>query len=82
MAMIKRAAADVNQELGLLDSERARAIIQAAQEVIEGKSNNQFLVDRSQAGAGTSHNMNVNEVIANRATRLMGGKHRGISCSS
>ncbi len=74
MAMIKRAAAEVNQELGLLDSERARAIIQAAQEVIEGKWNDQFVVDPFQAGAGTSNNMNVNEVIANRATQLMGGK--------
>jgi fumarate hydratase class II len=74
MAMIKRAAAEVNQELDLLDSERARAIIQAAQEVIEGKWNDQFVVDPFQAGAGTSHNMNVNEVIANRATQLMGGK--------
>jgi fumarate hydratase, class II len=74
MAMIKRAAAEVNQELGLLDSERARAIIQAAQEVIEGKWNDQFVVDPFQAGAGTSHNMNVNEIIANRATQLMGGK--------
>ena len=74
MAMIKRAAAEVNQELGLLDRERARAIIQAAQEVIEGKWNDQFVVDPFQAGAGTSHNMNVNEVIANRATQLMGGK--------
>src|SRR5512134_10993 len=74
MAMIKRAAAEVNHELGLLDSERARAIIQAAQEVIDGKWNDQFVVDPIQAGAGTSHNMNVNEVIANRATQLMGGK--------
>ena len=74
MAMIKRAAAEVNQELGLLDSERAQAIIQAAQEVAEGKWNDQFVVDPFQAGAGTSHNMNVNEVIANRATQLMGGK--------
>jgi fumarate hydratase class II len=74
MAMIKRAAAEVNRDLGLLDSERANAIIQAAQEVIEGKWNDQFVVDPFQAGAGTSHNMNVNEVIANRATQLMGGK--------
>src|SRR5215216_5131425 len=74
MAMIKRAAAEINQELGLLDNERARAIIQAAQEVIEGKWNDQFVVDPIQAGAGTSHNMNVNEVIANRATQLLGGK--------
>ncbi len=74
MAMIKRSAAEVHEELGLLDSERARTIIQAAQEVIEGKWNDQFVVDPFQAGAGTSHNMNVNEVIANRATQLMGGK--------
>jgi len=74
MAMVKRAAAEVNQELGLLDGERANAIIKAAQEVIDGKWNDQFLVDPFQAGAGTSHNMNVNEVIANQATQLMGGK--------
>lgn len=74
MAMIKRAAAEVNRDLGLLDTERAKAIIQAAQEVIEGKWDNQFVVDPFQAGAGTSHNMNVNEVIANRATQILGGK--------
>ena len=74
MATIKCAAAKVNRDLGLLEAERAQAIIQAAQEVIDGKWNDQFLVDPIQAGAGTSHNMNVNEVIANRATQLMGGK--------
>jgi aspartate ammonia-lyase len=74
MAMIKRAAAEVNRDLGLLDNERANAIIKASQEVIDGKWNDQFVVDPIQAGAGTSHNMNVNEVIANRATQLMGGK--------
>ncbi len=74
MATIKRAAAEVNRDLGLLDSDRATAIIQAAQEVIEGKWNDQFVVDPIQAGAGTSHNMNTNEVIANRATQIMGGK--------
>ncbi|HET6822496.1 MAG TPA: aspartate ammonia-lyase, partial [Anaerolineales bacterium] len=73
MATIKRAAAEVNRDLGLLDSERAEAIIQAAQEVIEGKWNDQFVVDPIQAGAGTSHNMNTNEVIANRATQILGG---------
>jgi fumarate hydratase class II len=77
MAMIKRAAAEVNHDLGLLDSERADAIIQAAQEVIDGKWNDQFVVDPIQAGAGTSHNMNTNEVIANRATQIMGGKLGG-----
>ena len=74
MATIKRAAAEVNRDLGLLDNDRANAIIQAAQEVIDGKWNDQFVVDPIQAGAGTSHNMNTNEVIANRATQIMGGK--------
>jgi fumarate hydratase class II len=73
MATIKRAAAEVNCDLGLLDNERANAIIQAAQEVVDGKWNDQFVVDPIQAGAGTSHNMNTNEVIANRATQIMGG---------
>src|SRR5688500_18156311 len=73
MATIKRAAAEVNRDLGLLDNERAEAIMQAAQEVIDGKWNDQFVVDPIQAGAGTSHNMNTNEVIANRATQIMGG---------
>jgi len=72
-AEIKRAAAEVNLDLGLLDPERAGAIQKAAQEVIEGKWDAQFVVDPFQAGAGTSHNMNVNEVIANRATQLLGG---------
>ncbi len=74
MASIKRAAAEVNQELGLLDDERAGAIVQAAQEVIDGKWPDEFVVDPFQAGAGTSHNMNVNEVIANRATQILGGE--------
>ena len=74
MATIKRAAAEVNRDLGLLDAERAGAIVQAAQEVIDGKWNDQFVVDPIQAGAGTSHNMNTNEVIANRATQIIGGK--------
>ena len=74
MAMIKRAAAEVNRDLGLLDPDKANAIVEAAQEVIDGKWNDQFVVDPIQAGAGTSHNMNVNEVIANRATQIIGGK--------
>ncbi len=73
MATIKRAAAEVNLGLGLLDGERAGAIQEAALEVVEGKWDDQFVVDPFQAGAGTSHNMNVNEVIANRATQLLGG---------
>jgi fumarate hydratase class II len=73
MATIKRAAAEVNRDLGLLDEQRATAIVQAAQEVIEGGWDDQFVVDPFQAGAGTSHNMNINEVIANRATQILGG---------
>jgi len=74
MAIIKRAAAEVNRDLGLLDEERTEAIVQAAQEVIDGKWDYEFRVDPFQAGAGTSHNMNTNEVIANRATQILGGK--------
>jgi fumarate hydratase class II len=72
MASIKRAAAEVNRDLGLLSAEMAGAIIQAADEVIAGKWNEHFVVDPFQAGAGTSHNMNVNEVIANRANEILG----------
>jgi fumarate hydratase class II len=74
MAVIKRAAAEVNRDLGLLDARRAESITQAAQELMDGKWNDQFVVDPFQAGAGTSHHMNVNEVVANRATQIMGGK--------
>jgi fumarate hydratase class II len=73
MAVIKRAAAEVNHELGLLNHDIASAIITAAQEVMDGRWDEQFMVDPFQAGAGTSHNMNTNEVIANRATLLIGG---------
>jgi len=73
MATIKRAAAEVNRDLGLLDAGRADAIVQAAQEVIDGKWDDHFVIDPFQAGAGTSHNMNTNEVIANRATQILGG---------
>ena len=79
MAMIKRAAAEVNADLGLFKdqedlsgAEIANAIMTAADEVIEGKFNDQFVVDPIQAGAGTSHNMNCNEVISNRANELLG----------
>ncbi|OJX47062.1 MAG: aspartate ammonia-lyase [Chloroflexi bacterium 44-23] len=73
MAAIKTSAATVNQKLGLLDDARAQAIVQAGKEVMDGKWDSQFVVDPFQAGAGTSHNMNTNEVIANRATQIMGG---------
>jgi fumarate hydratase class II len=72
MAILKQAAAQVHMDLGLLDAERGEAIVRAAQEVIEGHWDDQFVVDPFQAGAGTSHNMNVNEVIANRANQLLG----------
>jgi fumarate hydratase class II len=71
-AVIKRAAAEVNRDLGLLDAKLAGAIIQAADEVLAGDHQSQFVVDPFQAGAGTSHNMNVNEVIANRANQILG----------
>ncbi|MCL4504992.1 MAG: aspartate ammonia-lyase [Chloroflexi bacterium] len=72
MATIKRAAADVNRDLGLLDAKLADAIIAACEEVRAGKLADQFVVDPFQAGAGTSHNMNINEVIANRASEILG----------
>nr|WP_200761046.1 class II fumarate hydratase [Effusibacillus dendaii] len=72
--IIKRAAAIANRDVGELDREKANAIIQAAEEVIHGKWNDQFVVDVYQAGAGTSQNMNANEVIANRACELLGGE--------
>ena len=72
MATIKKAAALVHQDLKLLEAEMAQAIVQAADEVIDGKYNDQFVVDPFQAGAGTSHNMNVNEVLANRANQILG----------
>ena len=74
MATIKRAAAEVNRDLRLLDPRLADVIVVAAQEVIEGKHTDQFVVDPFQAGAGTSHHMNTNEVIANRAIELLGGR--------
>ena len=73
MGLIKRAAATVNQSLGLLDKKSAEAIKQAATEVVEGKLDAEFPVDIFQTGSGTSTNMNTNEVISNRATELLGG---------
>jgi len=73
MGLVKRAAASVNQSLGLLEQRHADAIRQAATEVVEGKLDAQFPVDIFQTGSGTSTNMNTNEVISNRATELLGG---------
>ena len=71
---IKKAAALTHKETGRLDARLAEAIVAAADEVLSGKHMDQFVVDPYQAGAGTSHNMNVNEVLANRANELLGGK--------
>jgi aspartate ammonia-lyase len=73
LGMIKQAAAEANQQLGLIDEKRAPAIIQAAKEVQQGKWNPEFVVDVFQAGAGVSLHMNSNEVIANRAIEIQGG---------
>ncbi len=70
---IKRAAAKVNSALGLLEKKMAGAIVKAADEVLKGHLREWFVVDVYQAGAGTSHNMNANEVIANRANEILGG---------
>ena len=76
LAIIKHAAASVNEDLGLLDPKIADVIRRAAGEVMEGKLDKEFVVDIFQTGSGTSTNMNVNEVIANRALELL-GKQRG-----
>jgi aspartate ammonia-lyase len=72
--MVKEAAAEANRELGLVDRKIAEAIIQAAQEVEQGKWNGEFVVDVFQAGAGVSFHMNINEVIANRAIEILGSE--------
>ncbi len=72
IAMVKKAAALANVEVGLLDRDRGNAIVAAAEEIIAGGHMDQFIVDPIQGGAGTSFNMNANEVIANRALELLG----------
>jgi aspartate ammonia-lyase len=74
MAMVKKAAAKANMSTGRLDFKIGEALVQAAQEIIEGKLHDQFLVDPIQGGAGTSVNMNMNEVLSNRALELLGDK--------
>ena len=74
LALIKLHAARTNLELGLLPSNVANAIEKAAREVVEGKHDDHFVVDVFQTGSGTSTNMNANEVIANRAAEILGGK--------
>jgi fumarate hydratase, class II len=73
LAMVKLAAAKANAELGLLPEDKAKVILAAAQEVVDGKFDDQFVVDVFQTGSGTSTNMNMNEVIATRAIELLGG---------
>src|SRR6266849_5897474 len=74
LAIVKLAAAETNRELGLLDQRRAGAIVRAAREVIDGKLDDHFPLVVWQTGSGTQTNMNLNEVIANRANELLGGK--------
>jgi fumarate hydratase class II len=74
LGIVKLAAAQTNRELGLLDARRARAIVRAAREVIDGKLDDHFPLVVWQTGSGTQTNMNLNEVIANRASELLGGK--------
>ena len=70
--LVKKAAAEANLALGRMDPEVARTIMQAADEILAGRLRDQFVVDVYQAGAGTSHNMNANEVLANRASEILG----------
>jgi aspartate ammonia-lyase len=80
--MVKKAAALANAEVGWLDEERKQAIVQACDEILAGKLLDQFVVDVFQAGAGTSFNMNVNEVLANRALEILGkakGDYKSVS---
>lgn len=74
LAYIKKAAAQTNAEIGEIEKKHAQAIIKAADEFLSGKFNDQFLLDVFQAGAGTPFNMNLNEILANRANELLGSK--------
>jgi len=78
LAVVKRAAALVNRDLGLLNEEKAAAIVQAADEVLAGQHDREFVLSVWQTGSGTQSNMNLNEVLANRASELLGGA-RGAS---
>lgn len=72
LALVKKAAARVNRDVGILENDKAFAIITAAEEIVEGSFKDQFIVDAVQGGAGTSINMNMNEVLANRAIEILG----------
>ncbi|WP_019504815.1 aspartate ammonia-lyase [Pleurocapsa sp. PCC 7319] len=80
--LIKKATAIANRELGCINQDISQAIVQAADEILEGSLRDQFVVDVYQAGAGTSHHMNVNEVLANRALEILGeekGNYKRVS---
>src|SRR5436190_3628999 len=77
MGLIKWAAAEVNHRMGVLDEKKKSLVHQAAQEVMDGKLDHQFVVDIFQTGSGTSTNMNTNEVIASRANEIATGKRGG-----
>ena len=79
LALVKKCAARVNQELGLLDSKLADAIAAAAREIVDGQLGDQFVVNVFQTGSGTSTNMNMNEVVACRANEILSGKKSGKS---
>jgi len=85
MAIVKKSAALANSAIGQLDSKIANMIVQAADEILSGKYHDEFIVDPIQGGAGTSINMNTNEVIANRALEILGerkGNYKVISPNS
>lgn len=79
LARIKRSAAETNRELGLLDARLADAVIQAADDILDGRLDDQFVVDVFQTGSGTSTNMNMNEVLAGRANEILTGNRGGKS---
>ncbi len=80
--LVKKAAAIVNNKLNLLVKKKTGVILQACDEILSGKNLDQFVVDVYQAGAGTSHNMNANEVLANRSIEILGGKRGDYSVVS
>ncbi|MFK5952876.1 MAG: class II fumarate hydratase [Desulfobacterium sp.] len=79
LALVKKCAAQINEALGVVDSQVGHAIAQAAQEVMDGRFDDQFVVDVFQTGSGTSTNMNMNEVLASRANEIITGKKGGKS---
>ena len=76
LALVKKAAALVNMDLGVLDATKGRAIVAAADEVLAGKHDDEFPLVVWQTGSGTQTNMNMNEVLANRASEILGGGAR------